>query len=293
MGFAYRHRLLAHQKWVEASDTQHPSWEVVDAQSLEELGYRTCDIAGTDPYPIGESNVAGSAAAAGVHLALNRTIAETDSAKPLWMVVQAMNWLVYDKTCRGPSPAACHTPTRDEFRSMMWQTIAGGANGIFVYMFTDLFKNPDVPFDVSFGYMSEVAAEVLSFAPMLLSDAGPAPRPTTHGADSDSRAQDLGWLMTRAQWVGEDKSCSSANTSRCVYWLATVSDGTGSGRVRFDFSNRLDLRCDGASNHLRSVTPLGSSTNGSAAPRIDGCGFTDLIPVLGLRVYNITGLTSA
>ena len=42
MGAAYRPRLLAHQQWLEEGDSQHPSWEVVDAQSLEELGYQTC-----------------------------------------------------------------------------------------------------------------------------------------------------------------------------------------------------------------------------------------------------------
>eukprot|EP01051_Picozoa_sp_SAG22_P011255 SAG22_NODE_1066_length_5744_cov_7.937290_3_plen_233_part_00 len=39
MGAGYRVRLLQHQRWLEQDDGAHPSWEVVDAQSLEELGY--------------------------------------------------------------------------------------------------------------------------------------------------------------------------------------------------------------------------------------------------------------
>eukprot|EP01051_Picozoa_sp_SAG22_P011256 SAG22_NODE_1066_length_5744_cov_7.937290_4_plen_94_part_00 len=34
--------------------------------------------------------------------------------------------LVYERPCRGPRPAACHTPTHAEVRSMAWQAVAAG-----------------------------------------------------------------------------------------------------------------------------------------------------------------------
>lgn len=133
MGADFRQRLQAHQRWLVESDTGHPSWEVEDAQSLEELGWPTFDIAGTDPYPIGESSARGPAAAAGVHVALNSTRLVTDGARPLWVVVQAMNWLVYERPCRGPTPESCHTPTKAEFRSMAWQAVAGDYTHLHYY----------------------------------------------------------------------------------------------------------------------------------------------------------------
>ena len=121
----------------------------------------------------------------------------------------------------------------------------------------------------------QVAAEVISFAPMLLSDAGPALRPDTllpsHASNGSTAADGVGWLLTRAQWVGS------------VYWLAAVSDGAGGGAVTFDF-NTQTFTCTAG---LLRVTPLASS---GASVKIMGCGFTDSVPILGLRLYNVSGL---
>lgn len=164
-------------------------------------------------------------------------------------------------------------------------------------MYTDLFKNPDVPFDVSFPYMSAVAAELLSFAPMLLSDAGAANSPQTtmattkrsrgsnsSGHDSNTNSTTPGWLLTRAHWA--DSQHDDIDT---VYWLVAVSDGTAGGPVTFDFSSVRIGEVDCKTQQLQSVTPLVSS---AASITIDGCTFTDLVPVLGVRIYNVTGLTS-
>lgn len=48
----------------------------------------TFDILGSDPYPIGSGNETTS----GVHGEVNLTVFQTDNARPVWEVIQAMNW---------------------------------------------------------------------------------------------------------------------------------------------------------------------------------------------------------
>ena len=48
-----------------------------------------------------------------------------DSARPLWQVIQAHNLRFFYPYCH-----SCRTPTLQEQRSMAWQSIVRGANGI-------------------------------------------------------------------------------------------------------------------------------------------------------------------
>ena len=48
-----------------------------------------------------------------------------DSARPLWEVIQAHNLRDYNKGCDG-----CRTPSASEERSMAWQAVCRGANGV-------------------------------------------------------------------------------------------------------------------------------------------------------------------
>ena len=102
---------------------------------------------------------------------------------------------------------------------MTWQSIAAGANGIVFYEYTDLLRNPDVPFETSFANLKQIAAEVMQQAPIILSDAGKAPSPAVMGQLSSPRGS---WLMTRAQWSDDQDR---------IYVLFAVSDGDGEGPV--------------------------------------------------------------
>ena len=57
---------------------------------------------------------------------------------------------------------------------MAWQAVCRGANGIVYYSYFDIKRNDDVPFETQWGILSAVAAELDSYAPVLLSDEGPA-----------------------------------------------------------------------------------------------------------------------
>jgi hypothetical protein len=48
------------------------------------------------------------------------TVSESDDARPVWEVLQAIDWALYDPaTCAGNTN--CHTPNATEVRSMHWQ----------------------------------------------------------------------------------------------------------------------------------------------------------------------------
>lgn len=222
----------------------------------------TFDVIGSDPYPIGN----GNKTAAGVHEEVNSTVVLTDYARPVWEVIQAMNWHNYHPTTPCPT---CHTPTFDESRSMVWQSIAAGANGIVFYEYNDLLKNPDVDFHTEFGRLKEIAAEVLAHAPLILSDTGKAPAVQVTGDES--------WVMTRTQWT------SAENTTATLF---AVSDGDGGGSVEFDLTELC-----GASKAIKVLRIMEADPHASpsaAAPTVDGCSFKDALPKLGVVAYNIT-----
>lgn len=65
--------------------------------------------------------------AAGVGREVDLSLAGIDSSRPLWEVIQAMNWKHFHKDCVG-----CRWPSEAEQRSMTWQAVCRGANGIIV-----------------------------------------------------------------------------------------------------------------------------------------------------------------
>ena len=236
----------------------------------------------------------------GVRREAVETVQETDG-RPVWEVLQAINWLLYNPAmCKGPggsgnsTPSTCHTPNASEVRSMTWQAIAAGANGIFYWEFNDLFRNPDVGFNTSFGYYSDVAQEVERLAPMLLSGNGPAPLPIATGTTAARpMAPPLDWLMMRAHYwppprrnpvevVGAGSSRSVSRELASIFLLA-VSDGSGGGTVTFDYSGEL---CPARARiSVEVVMPGGEQQRVT----INGaCQFTAVLPSLDAQAFNVT-----
>lgn len=144
-------RLEAHQRWVEEEDPNHPTWVVLF--QVDQVGsyLRTFDVIGTDPYPIPDR----PAAMAGEWAATTRRAVA--DGRPLWMVPQAFRWP--DK----------RPPTFDEMRSMAWQCIAEGADGLIFYSWFDLRNDPEHPFAERWGELKRVAQEISDMIPVLLS----------------------------------------------------------------------------------------------------------------------------
>lgn len=155
----YLDRLEAHQRWLEELDPNHPTWVVLyQVDQVASYG-RTFDVIGTDPYPIPDR----PARTAGQWTRMTK--ASLGDARPVWMVPQAFNWACY----RPEDAGKFRPPTYDELRSMAWQCIAEGANGLVFYSFFDINRDPAMPFEEHWVRLKRLAAEINEIAPVLLS----------------------------------------------------------------------------------------------------------------------------
>jgi len=154
-------RLEAHQRWVEEEDPNHPTWVVLYQVGDVACYAKTFDVIGTDPYPI----PGRPPAMAGQWARVTREAA--DDARAVWMVPQ-----VFSKAMHYTDPerrAAVRGPTYDEMRSMTWQCIAEGADGIVLYSWFELRRDTSEPFEQRWPEVKRVAEEVAEMIPVLLS----------------------------------------------------------------------------------------------------------------------------
>jgi len=238
----YMPRLEAHQRWVEEDDPHHPTWVVLYQYRQVRDYIRTFDVIGTDPYPIARkpASMAGDWTA--------ETHRQVCGARPLWQVPQSHNWGNY----RGHEKGA-RSPTYDEMRSMAWQCICEGANGIVFYSFFDLKKNADVPFEEQWGRLKRIAAEIDRWAPALLS--------VEPVAGADIAGQTVpGWMRWRAH-----------RADGRIY-LFVVNDGDGEGPVTFNVPKGCVSVTTGSAERVLSVS--------------DGT-FSDTLPRLAVRIYTL------
>jgi hypothetical protein len=162
LGLEYLDRLTAHQEWAHELDPNHPTWVVLYQYGQIREYAPSFDAVGTDPYPIPEHPRRASEWA-------RATVEGVARSRPVWMVPQIMSWKCYDPKGSG------RTPTLEEMRSMAWQCLCEGANGLVFYSFFDIRRDPDTPFDVQWPRVKQVAAEVARWAPVLLSVERPEP----------------------------------------------------------------------------------------------------------------------
>lgn len=166
LGLDWLPRVKAHYRWVEELDPHHPSWAVL--YQVDQIPHHvpTFDVIGTDPYPINRQ----PASLAGRWT--RQTVAAVHGSRPVWQVPQAHNWAIYTK--QPDEKELRRPPTYREMRSMAWQCIAEGANGLIFYSWFDLHRDPAQPFEERWADVKRVAAEIGRCAPVLLSlDATP------------------------------------------------------------------------------------------------------------------------
>ena len=151
-------------------DPDHPAWGVYHRMDVLREYVPICDILGIDPYPI-PTLPAG---------AITRSLREARQAifgnRAMWNVPQTFNWGRKDV----PND---RFPTEDELRSMYWQYIADGANGLIGYSFGWMLRDREkVPadFDRDWASLCKVAGEVKKMTPVILSvDPTPALKAST------------------------------------------------------------------------------------------------------------------
>jgi len=189
-------RLILHKEWVEALDPNHPTWSVL--YQINEIGgyFDTCHAIGTDPYPIPDK----PASMAGEWT--RKTVDAVHGARPVWMVPQVFNWGAY----REDKADQYRQPTIEEVRSMTWQCIAEGANGLIFYSWFNIYlpeRNAGLDFDEYWPQFKAVVQEVKDMTPALLSVETP-PAITT---------EDVAWLNWTVKRVGKTTFVIAVNNA--------------------------------------------------------------------------------
>ena len=177
-------RLITRYRALREMDSDHPVWSVL-YQVTELRGYvDTSDVLGSDPYP-----VPGPLGMAAEWTRLTREA--SFGAQPVWQVPQAFDWSLF-RASTPSNEVACgnnRMPTFDEMRSMAWQCIAEGANGLVFFSYTALEKmNWRMSYEKTWGDVKRLAAELERFIPVLLSD--PLPIPTVKGLSARAWRKD-------------------------------------------------------------------------------------------------------
>lgn len=261
--------LQAHYRWTTHGDPNHPTWSVLGGapQNLDEY-LDTCDAIGTDYYAITGAQSLHQAASTG--RLVESIQSQIRKARPVWEVTQALNMKVYHADC-----ATCRTPTFAEERSITWQAVVRGANGIVYYSFFDMMsgchRTDTCPLDVSnmtqWARMSKIAAELDRWAPVLLSDAGAAPPVAAVNASGLPATS----VASRVQWSDDEAHHS-------VMYLFVANDGSSSGQISFVLGSGLLADTVDAV----SEDPLRSVATGAALT-----SFTDAIAELDVVVYRV------
>ena len=140
-----------------AEDDQHPAWGVYHRIDHLREYLPICDILGIDPYPI-PTKPAGSITEL-LRLSQNALFGN----RAMWNVTQTFNWKRKDV----PDD---RFPTEDELRSMYWQYVVGGANGLIGYSFASMRRNESADeFSRQWTSLCKVVREIRDLTSVILS----------------------------------------------------------------------------------------------------------------------------
>lgn len=215
-------------------DPNHPVYIVLDRPEHVRQYMPAFDVIGLDPYPIGNNR-------GGIETAYGWAAeAKTGmySFRPMWNVPQAYNWYWHAarRKAAGNDPTL-KFPTREEFRSMIWQSIAAGANGLIPYSFGDMRYNakPD-EFPVLWSMVCEEMSQIATRTDILLSEPGPEISELPSGTAARTwrlkgRVFVLVCNLTRAPVEGLIRVGASVPSLKCSFG-GPVSAKDGCVRVR-------------------------------------------------------------
>ncbi len=169
-----RQHNINRRRFVNRLDPWHPTWSVFyDFSANLDLQAGVTEIYGVDPYPVGR----GEDFPFGVEAAMTgaRKAFGFDGGMALWGVPQIFSWSVYFNS----DDLELHPyPTEKEMRSMCLAMLEGGAKGIVMYAWVDLFAGADAgQFERRWPEICRVGETMLEMAPYVLGDPpGPAVR---------------------------------------------------------------------------------------------------------------------
>ena len=229
-------------------DPGHPTWSVLYQVDDISAYVNSFDCVGSDPYPIARKPASLAAEWTA------ETFRQVARSRAVWQVPQAFNWSIYGKN--ESENQHDRTPSYEEERSMAWQCICEGATGLVFYSWTDMKRNPDVPFATQWERQKRIAAEIDGLAPVLLS-IEPAAEVKVQAAASHDAPR---WLH-----------CLARQHNGKLYLFA-VNDGGAEGVIQF-----------GLSRPANNIWVLGENRSVAA----DGSAFRDDFRKLGVHIYEI------
>jgi hypothetical protein len=144
-------------KFVKDIDQSRPcSMVIMSPEAAKD--YRSCtDIMWIDPYPVPKQPITA------VSDAVSGAIANIEKDKPLWCIVQAFDWNVWDHG----KLIGEHRPTGDEERCMTYMALVNGAKGIIYWAYgSSKYYTADYP--QHWLEVKKVASEVHDLTPVLL-----------------------------------------------------------------------------------------------------------------------------
>ncbi len=158
--------LRTRQALLERIDPDHPTWTVLYQYDMMRAMAPTFDILGADIYPVPAAPLSDVTAGA------RRTSDAMLGMRPMWHVPQCFDWGLFRDDKPGAPPY--RMPTVEEMRSMAWQFIAAGANGLVFYGFSTIQaprRRDGTPFsfDRAWADTCAVAEEIRRHIPVLLS----------------------------------------------------------------------------------------------------------------------------
>ncbi|RED85534.1 hypothetical protein [Cohnella phaseoli] len=232
-------RLPAHYEAVVANDPDHPAYIVDYNTPNPDQVLRSTDIFGMDRYVV--KGLSGDPIAEPG--AYQKAAKENLWFRGQWPVVQAHNLANYGQGGTRP-------PTLQEVRNMAWQYLTEGATGLMFYSLFDLKSDASgVPYATLLNRVKQVASEVESFVPILLSvDA--TPTATTTGGS---------WLNWMVKQYGGDT------------YIFAVNNGKSNRTASFTVPGATSVQ---AVNESRSLALTGGT-------------FTDSFSSLGIHIYKV------
>jgi hypothetical protein len=209
-------RLERQYRILKEMDPEHPAWSVLFQHDQIRMYVDTCDVIGTDPYPIALKPI-------GIAAEYARDTVSGFFGRAVWQVPQAFAWKWWIENANENDH---RFPTKEECRSMVWQAIANGANGVVQYCFGTMWDRMSKDeFAEAWREQCEIGAEVTKFIPVLLAE--PAPNATGYPAGVSGRA----WLHDGATYllvVNETREAKSVSL--------TLPDTFGSAKAMLDES---------------------------------------------------------
>ena len=164
LAVSYVPRLAKRREWLAEVDPDHPTFACYCRFDQMREFLPTVDIFGTDVYPVPDKPLRKAADITRV------TDGGLFCARALWQVPQTFSWGETSTT----RAAGARFPTRAEMRSMCWQMVAAGANGLIGYCLhscMDRFTGESI--GTRWDDVCAVFSDLKRFSPVFLSGGEP------------------------------------------------------------------------------------------------------------------------